>query len=75
MEGGIERGTGSAGVVIGKSVNVGSDPFIENEDDPAKCNALASSLWEIKVRPLSLFLSLSRISYNVRPCNNIIVPR
>ena len=27
----------------------GEDLFVEREDDPKRCNALASSLWEVKV--------------------------
>lgn len=26
----------------------GNDPFIEEENDPAKCNALDSSVWEVQ---------------------------
>lgn len=31
------------------ATNKGIDPFIETEEDPAKCRALFSSLWEIQV--------------------------
>lgn len=33
---------GSTGAVV--------DPYVMDEDDPAQCGALESSLWEIKVR-------------------------
>ena len=36
--------------------HTGQDPFLENEEDPAKTNALDSSLWELK--------SLSNHYYN-----------
>lgn len=26
------------------------DPYVMEEDDPARCGALESSLWEVKVR-------------------------
>jgi hypothetical protein len=34
----------------------GEDLFVEEEEDPKKTNALASSLWEVKVRSLLLLI-------------------
>ena len=37
-----------------------ADPYVMEETDPAKCRALESSLWEIKVIPLNFIFGVCK---------------
>jgi len=56
---------GGAAKAAGIGANIGVDPYIFDETDPAKCNAVSSSLWEVKALENHYHPAVSRISKTI----------
>ena len=49
-------------MIDGSNINLEKDPFIEDEADPAKCNALESDLHEIRTLQSSALPQVSQMA-------------
>ena len=58
----ILRHRGLIRMIDGSNINLEEDPFIEDEADPAKCNALESDLHEIRTLQSSALPQVSQMA-------------